>query len=799
MNNNSSIIDSYDIQVANNPAMTGATTYPVVTTSTTAVSRSVTDLTSGVYYYRVRAHNASGYSTYSAAVAVSTTPVATAPSPITITINSFIANWQAVAGASNYQLDVSADSNFGTLLANYTNVSVNGISQNVSGLIRGTTYYYRVRAVYTSGISLNSNPISQITLPDAPQNFSTSENQASNIKVSWSPVVSATQYELQVSQSDTFNPLLMGYDPKIIPSNINLTETVVTPLTPVTIYYFRILARNMAGVSVFSATKLSSTTQSSGGSQVSIQYTTTQATDVHLPNQVNALTINATGGIGTITASLYHKKISETNFTADQMNAMPSNNYQVILKDEWFDKLGMEYYFVAQDLANQKGEKKDQSGKPFIFLAGVSNVVVPITHFGSQVKDYQIISFPYKLTEFPRISDALEHAMGSYDKKKWRLFHYQDGKNVEYSEGVSVDNIKQGNAYWFISKNQVDLSFGKGTTLGNSISSPFKISLAKGWNQIGNPFPYDLSWADVQAVNPPIGKLNVFDKATVAFAESDALKVFSGGFVFADNAMDLTFPVTLPNKGGRKATNPTDDHIDNDGWMLPIQLSQGEVINTLSGIGMRLGAVEGKDKFDKVTPPRFFRYLELNSKKNNYEFNLSTDVINQVENHRWDFQIESNSGEAVELKWSKQIATDLLAKLILYDHTKQVVIDMSRLDSYTTISNATISIHYGKSTQMEAAQIELGKAYPNPFHTEITIPYAYTMDEPSQAEFIIYDLTGRILVQRTITGSQPGIQMIQWNGTTNQGSEMEPGMYVYKMRATQGKEIMGFNGKIVKQ
>jgi hypothetical protein len=138
------------------------------------------------------------------------------------------------------------------------------------------------------------------------------------------------------------------------------------------------------------------------------------------------------------------------------------------------------------------------------------------------------------------------------------------------------------------------------------------------------------------------------------------LKVFGGGFVLAYNDVNLVFPVTLPNKGGRKASSTEDDNLNTRGWSLPIQIIQGEVTNTGgSGIGMRSDALEGKDKFDKVTLPRFLRYVELNSRKPDYEFDLSTDVVAPTENYKWNFSVESNSYEPVELKWSKQTVASL--------------------------------------------------------------------------------------------------------------------------------------------
>ena len=69
--------------------------------------------------------------------------------------NSFLASWNSVPGATDYQLDVSTTNTFSTLLPGYSNASTLGlISMSVTGLTPLTTYYFRVRAV---GINCNVN------------------------------------------------------------------------------------------------------------------------------------------------------------------------------------------------------------------------------------------------------------------------------------------------------------------------------------------------------------------------------------------------------------------------------------------------------------------------------------------------------------------------------------------------------------------------------------------------------------------------------------------------------------------
>ena len=77
--------------------------------------------------------------------------------------NGFDANWNAVAGATNYAIDIATDSGFTALVPGYSNLSVGNVTTfTVTGLSSLSTYYYRIKNVGI-GCVINSNTITVST------------------------------------------------------------------------------------------------------------------------------------------------------------------------------------------------------------------------------------------------------------------------------------------------------------------------------------------------------------------------------------------------------------------------------------------------------------------------------------------------------------------------------------------------------------------------------------------------------------------------------------------------------------
>jgi hypothetical protein len=213
------------------------------------------------YYYRVRTVGSGGTSASSTTATVITLPLAPAiGAPTNVNSVGFTANWSAVAGATDYQLDVSTNSSFTSYVSGYQNRSTAGATTlAVSGLTPGTIYYYRVRAIGSSGAtSLSSNTLSPaITLPSGPTLLPASAITANSFTANWSSVGWATSYRLDVSTSPDFTSFVYFC------ANLNVgqsTSYTVYWLDPGVSYYYRVRAVGPTGASDNSAASPAITT-----------------------------------------------------------------------------------------------------------------------------------------------------------------------------------------------------------------------------------------------------------------------------------------------------------------------------------------------------------------------------------------------------------------------------------------------------------------------------------------------------------------------------------------------------------
>ena len=204
-------------------------------------------------YFRGYAVNSEGTG-YSPSTNFWTTPKAPALSAANAITNvSFSANWSAATGATNYLLDASTSATFASFVDGYSSrVAGNATTFSVTGLTAGVTYYWRVRAQNSGGISVDSSTNTTLTIPNAPVASAYSSATPSSFSANWAAASGATSYRLDVSTVNNFASFVSGW------SNVDVgnvtTYSVNSSLSAGTVYYYRLRSANASGSSSNSAT-----------------------------------------------------------------------------------------------------------------------------------------------------------------------------------------------------------------------------------------------------------------------------------------------------------------------------------------------------------------------------------------------------------------------------------------------------------------------------------------------------------------------------------------------------------------
>ena len=516
----------------------------------------------------------------------------------------------------------------------------------------------------------------------------------------------------------------------------------------------------------------------------------TTATSVAKPSPINVTVTLTDVESGIVEATIYYATLEDaksdySNFTRGTMIKGTGDNYTFQIPGSFVKDMGVTYYFY---LKNGVGLTNYSSNYFVAVKLTGEGLTIPFSGFGTDQTKYRIVSIPVQPIK-ATADDIFGDDFGAYDKTKWRLFRYQ-GSTKELN-GAST--LEVGNGYWLIASKSVTLDTGPGTTATVAVYDPFKLTLSTGWNQIGNPYPYDIKWQSILDWNGnPAGitKLRTYNSNWVDGTE---LEKFSGGFVFnGGSSLTLEIPtIKDPSINGRVGSSnlpEVKNSIDQEDWSVNLLLEQGSVINTFGGFGMNHAATEGYDAYDDFNLPRFTDFIELNHlDKELHHFSYSKDVVPFQENHTWEFSVESNSKESVTMKWDNSFFGNNSKQLVLWDMNLQRGLDMRKDNQYVFNKSRSghFKIFFGDEQYVKEKtivdRVVFHEVFPNPAKDMVTISFSVPGEERVTIDVI--DLLGRKIATVADGNFKPGYHEVSWNTQDDSGNGVTNGIYITQIKS----------------
>jgi photosystem II stability/assembly factor-like uncharacterized protein len=508
-----------------------------------------------------------------------------------------------------------------------------------------------------------------------------------------------------------------------------------------------------------------------------------------------------TGGTGVnpSTIKLWYRGIMSSQAPLEApLTLSGGNTYEVSVSDAWLDELGLEFRFEAADNAGnlQTSPAGETYYQGYVAFPPASSPSLPssVLSFGGQRQNYRIFSIPYKLNS-AQMASVFDELAGMTAKTDFRIVHYNT-ESDEFTDYPALSTISRGLGYWINVKNVTTITVENASTPENTKAVLATLPLKPGWNQIGNPYPFTISWNAVRSAsgNADIGVLKSFNGT--GWVEDDKINPFEGGFVLLNGTspISVNIPFTAKTTSGRTK----DETLDwNGGWMLPLTVSNSK-FQSVGGIGMHADANVGFDHYDDAMPPKMFSLPEIAFQHSEHLLkHFSRDVVSPCDQFIWDFTVDGGDEEAT-LSWDVDRVKGLDRDVYLFDVPNQTLVDMSQKGAYQIAGgNYAFKLYYGINQQnIKPSKILLAKPYPNPFagHSRI----GFTLPENTAGTYAVslevYDQLGKKVATLAHGSFSAGFYSADWHPDP---ASVHSSVYLVRLFASDGKSSIALTEKII--
>jgi len=435
-----------------------------------------------------------------------------------------------------------------------------------------------------------------------------------------------------------------------------------------------------------------------------------------------------------------------------EMTDSGGGNYTATLQAGIFTARGMEYYITASDTASK--ETRTPVGEDYHSIdALVSNIKsVQTVKGGSAQTSYRMVSIPLALKEKNIVNQLLGRLPQGEMGPDWRIFRYSPGSDTP-GEYPNIQGFTPGTAYWVIATDDFQLSAAKGNTV--TTSGSFRIDLEPGWNDIANPWQFDISWSDIE--NPSGANLSALysyqGKWSDPTSYSKTMESWEG---YAVKNLETSARIIYLQPKSALAVGKQIADISVADWKLSIIATAGLAVDSANHIGVRADASDEWDRHDHVEPPPVGDYVSVlfpHRDWTKYPYDYTVDFRPPGDTVSWNFDVKSNIGReriSIDIEGVGELPERYA--LFVLDRTSGKPVELSGTTFGFISDNGITERQYtlvittdeelgGGDNPASPEQFITASSYPNPFNPQATI--RYTLSMPGMVKISVFNSVGQ--------------------------------------------------------
>jgi hypothetical protein len=428
--------------------------------------------------------------------------------------------------------------------------------------------------------------------------------------------------------------------------------------------------------------------------------------------------------------------------------------------------------------------------------AVLRTVLISATASRKLESGFQLISLPF--TTASSLDEVLNLPV-AYQAKRW---------NPERELYETIDTIRPGQGFWLYLPGDALLAQYDATKLEmprNMFSASVPIPLKKGWNQIGNPYPYPLVLGQVVIVSSsdPSRSLSFFEAAQRGVIRgvlyywdefsreykftsdpNTPLLPHRGYWIKASEDIEFVYPpVFLPGTGPRELPRSAVERPNSpNDWRLQIVARTARGADTQNFIGIGTGRNVGD--IEEPPAPLPERPVNLVILKSGTGTPMMQEIRPLANRQQFDLLVEAGAGEEVTLTFPNLNTVPQGYRLRLTDLNTGRTVDLRTTPEYRFVSTGRTRLQITVERAARTGALITSVHVSSAGRGANSVSISYVLADNAQTSIQILGSDGRTIatLQRGRAATR-GVNTVSWNLRDDQGRAVPPGTYQVQVEA----------------